>query len=139
MEKDQANPAQQAPVDEVQHMHPEEEQTINIEESQQPAPAPVKDLTKGPDRPDSMMEEMKPIAASKGNLDLVSQLVDMGFNENLARKAVEQTSSLEEAANLILIMEENEDGKITAPTKDQVKQLHYKMVVLDDLGDSGQN
>jgi UBA/TS-N domain len=129
MEKDQTAPAQQAPVEETPQVQPKKEDLSTKVESQESAPVPAKDLPKCLDGPDSMMEQTKPVVASKGNPELVSQLVEMGFSEALALKAVEQTSSLEEAANLILIMEENEDGKMAAPTKDQVKQLHYKMVV----------
>ena len=72
------------------------------------------------------MVESKPQESTES---LVQQLVEMGFREDLAKRALEQTKDLEEAANLILIFQDNDEGKIAAPTKAQVRELYYKMVV----------
>lgn len=86
--------------------------------------------------------ESRPKTGSEGSWasldgdELVQLLVDMGFREDLAKIAVQQTKDVEEAANLILIMQENDGGKIAAPTKAKVKDMHYKMVRPGDPGNS---
>jgi peptidyl-tRNA hydrolase len=60
----------------------------------------------------------------------VKELIDMGFDGVLARRALEQTKDLEEAVNLIMIFQENAEGGMKAPTKDAVRELRYKMVIV---------
>lgn len=129
MEKDQAQPVQQPSIKEEAG-----EGAINDgqKSSTQDADKKVQLQAmeeKAQNAPPTPIEEKMDSGPLHSNIELVKQLVDMGFKESLAKRAVEQTSSLEEAANLILIMEENESGNICAPTKAQVKELHYKMVV----------
>ena len=71
-----------------------------------------------------------PHLLGQGNEEKLKVLVEMGFDANLARKALEQTEDIEEAANLIMIIQENGEGNIRAPTKDAVKELRYKMVIV---------
>jgi uncharacterized UBP type Zn finger protein len=60
--------------------------------------------------------------------EVLHTLVEMGFDETLSRRALLMTNDLEEAANLVVVMQENNEGKVAAPTKEQVKELFYKMV-----------
>ena len=73
-------------------------------------------------------------ASSREREDSIKQLIEFGFDEGLARKALEQTKDIEEAINLILVFQDNQSlegpGGVRAPTKDQVKELAYKMVPL---------
>lgn len=139
MEKEQP-----APVEQTEHQTTGEKQAENVVPSkivdpQSKVSKEEKELPKAPAKTENLTEKMVVESQTLKNPDLVLQLIDMGFNETLAKRAVEQTDSLEEAVNLIIIMEENDGGHISAPTKDQVKQLHYKMVDFVHPGDSRSN
>lgn len=96
-------------------------------------------VEKNPDDGNRPQMQMEGPGAKPSDAELVQQLIEMGFREDLSKKAIEQTKDLQEAANLILIFEENDSGNIAAPTKAQVKELFYKMVKPPHSGDSCQN
>lgn len=69
-------------------------------------------------------------AAAKVDEASLSLMIEMGFDPELSRKALAQTGDLETASELVLVMAENKDGRITAPTKASVAELGYKMVIV---------
>ena len=60
----------------------------------------------------------------------LAMMIEMGFDPELSRRALEQTGDLETASELVLVMAENKDGRIKAPTKAAVKELGCKMVIV---------
>ena len=60
----------------------------------------------------------------------LAELIDMGFDATLARQALLQTNDIEEAMNLILIMQESETFDLKSITKESMEVMPYKMVIV---------
>lgn len=126
-----------------------EEQTDSHQKEDQPTPGGISNSH--PETKGHQNTEAKQMSSDKGSgpkqlsmvsgekpdkQELLRELVQMGFREDLAKLALEHAKDIEEATNIILIMQENDDGKIAAPTKAQARELHYKMVRSAYSGDS---